>query len=464
MAKYCITKQFTMKTKITERTLAVSEAFGISLDDEFTFTIYDNLKLDISQGNIIYITGDSGSGKSILLKELRQQYPNAVATNELQIEPDTVIIDGVGQNIDQAIYYLTLVGLNDAFIFLRKYKELSDGQKYRYQLAKLLETTADAYFIDEFCALLDRETAKVVAFNMQKICRKFNKTLVVATTHNDLKDDLQPNILIRKGLEKEVALFYLPVTEPLQCSLIKNLKLQDGTLDDYKTLSRFHYRSGKVTVPQKIYKYTNGEETTGVIIYCYTYLALAGRNQFTQRYKAATSEVARLLNQEVALISRVVLHPKYRGIGLGSKLIKDTLPLTGKRYVEMLTTMGNFNPFAEKAGMTKVDYTSNDRFKKIRSQLQLLGWDMVLANSRQYNLQKLNELDEATYKLIADPIVKKVRQAKDGGVQGVNPNKKKASDRTADEYTKEEVAAMIKEILPKNRIYYIWENPEWSAS
>ncbi|QGG48313.1 DUF4351 domain-containing protein [Heliorestis convoluta] len=36
------------------------------------------------------------------------------------------------------------------------------------------------------------------------------------------------------------------------------------------------------------------------------------------------------------MISRVVLHPKYRGIGLGKKLIKDTLPLTNKRYVAFI--------------------------------------------------------------------------------------------------------------------------------
>ncbi len=31
------------------------------------------------------------------------------------------------------------------------------------------------------------------------------------------------------------------------------------------------------------------------------------------------------LNQKLSNISRVVVHPKYRTIGLGSKLIRDTL-------------------------------------------------------------------------------------------------------------------------------------------
>ncbi|MFT4413202.1 ATP-binding cassette domain-containing protein [Fredinandcohnia humi] len=460
---YQINKQFTMKSEITERTLAISEAFGISLDDEQVFTIYDNLELNVKQGDVIYITGDSGSGKSLLLKELRKLLPNGLSTNELTIDPESTIIDGVGRNIDEALYFLSLVGLNDAFIFLRKYKELSDGQKYRFQLAKLLESNADSWFIDEFCALLDRETARVVSFNIQKMARKFNKTLVVATTHNDLLQDLYPSIVVTKGIENDVKIERFQIPAECQCSLIKDLVLEEGTLDDYKVLARFHYRDARIAVPDKIYKFTNSrKEVVGVIVYVYPFLALAGRNQVTDRYKKATSEVAKLLNKEVSMISRVVLHPKYRGIGLGAKMIRDTLNLTGKRYVEALTVMGRFNPFNEKAGLRKVEYKQNDRYKGVRNQLKLLGWDFTMASSRQYNLEKLNELDEATYEAIANDIIKKVRQAKDGGVRG-SGIKKKASERSVADYSKEEVAAMIKEVVPKEKNYYIWENPNWVA-
>ena len=51
---------------------------------------------------------------------------------------------------------------------------------------------------------------------------------------------------------------------------------------------------------------------------------------------------------------RVVLHSKYRSIGLGVKLIRETLPLVGTPYVEMIAVMAKYNPFAEKAGMRKV--------------------------------------------------------------------------------------------------------------
>jgi ABC-type ATPase with predicted acetyltransferase domain len=40
------------------------------------------------------------------------------------------------------------------------------------------------------------------------------------------------------------------------------------------------------------------------------------------------------LNEKLSNISRIVVHPKYRTIGLGSKLIKETLGLAGTEYVE----------------------------------------------------------------------------------------------------------------------------------
>jgi ABC-type ATPase with predicted acetyltransferase domain len=60
------------------------------------------------------------------------------------------------------------------------------------------------------------------------------------------------------------------------------------------------------------------------------------------------------LNLGLSTISRVVVHPKYRSIGLGAKLIRETLPRVGTPCIEMIAVMAKYNPFAEKAGMKKV--------------------------------------------------------------------------------------------------------------
>ena len=53
-------------TELTPRTVEVAEAFGLGVDDTQKFPVL-NAELHISPNDIVYITGDNGSGKSVLL-------------------------------------------------------------------------------------------------------------------------------------------------------------------------------------------------------------------------------------------------------------------------------------------------------------------------------------------------------------------------------------------------------------
>jgi ABC-type ATPase with predicted acetyltransferase domain len=97
----------------------------------------------------------------------------AAKMSDVKIDPEKPLIDTVGDSVTEGLKLLSKVGLNDAFLFVRRYSQLSDGQKYRYRLAKLIESGAQWWIMDEFCATLDRETAKIVAFNVQKLARRF---------------------------------------------------------------------------------------------------------------------------------------------------------------------------------------------------------------------------------------------------------------------------------------------------
>jgi len=44
------------------------------------------------------------------------------------------------------------------------------------------------------------------------------------------------------------------------------------------------------------------------------------------------------------------VHPKYRPIGLSNKLVEESLPLQGRRQIEMIAVMAQYKPFAEKTG------------------------------------------------------------------------------------------------------------------
>ena len=207
MSVYQLDKRFTATVDRTDRVLEIAEAFGLGLDDK-EFVIFDNQPLEVEQGDEVYITGQSGSGKSLALRELKTQMATeglAIADiDEVPLDTTKPLIDQIGANTAEALNLLSIAGLNDAYLFVRKPQELSDGQRYRFRLAKIIESGAKVWVADEFLAVLDRTTAKVIAYNLQKIARKMGATLMVATTHTDMVDDLAPNLYIEKRYREKI--------------------------------------------------------------------------------------------------------------------------------------------------------------------------------------------------------------------------------------------------------------------
>ena len=316
--------------------VSVAEGFGLGLDQWEKFVIYDNVELKIGPTDITLITGDSGSGKSVLLKALEKDIKqdmrlSCINIADTQPELGKPLIETVGETLEEGLEPLSKVGLNNAFLFLRTYEQLSDGQKYRYRIAKMIESKADFWIADEFAATLDRDTAKIVAYNLQKLARQQGKAVIAATTHGDLFEYLSPSVHKRFGEEITVN-YYL--NEPAkECSLAEEMRVVEGSTEDWRRLACFHYRSHRIGAPRKIFCLKRGEELCGVIVYCYPPPTCFGRRVILP--KMSMKE----LNEKLSIISRVVVHPKYRTIGLGAKLIRETLPLVGTPYVEMVAVM-----------------------------------------------------------------------------------------------------------------------------
>lgn len=204
--KYVINKRFVTRVERSNRILEVAEAFGIGLDEK-EFVVFDNLELEVNKGDIVYITGQSGSGKSLLLRELASQMKKSnqsvVNLDEIVLE-EKPLIDQIGKDTNDAIRILSIAGINDAYLYVRKPSELSDGQRYRFRLAKAVEANADVWVADEFLAVLDRIAAKVIAYSLQKTARRVGSTVIVATTHTDMVNDLSPDLLIEKRYREKL--------------------------------------------------------------------------------------------------------------------------------------------------------------------------------------------------------------------------------------------------------------------
>jgi hypothetical protein len=167
------------------------------------------------------------------------------------------------------------------------------------------------------------------------------------------------------------------------------------------------------------------------------------------------------LNKQLSIISRVVIHPKYRAIGLGAKLIRDTLPLAGTPYVEMIAVMAKYSPFAEKAGMQRLaQQQSVDSISRVSKTLSQLGFDLHLLGSERYVQGKLDGLSSQQMQQLKDAFVKnrhlRFRQELAGG-QPFG----KASDYVQDllDADNARVARLVKivGVLLQTKVYLFWK-------
>ncbi|MGD0072122.1 MAG: ABC transporter ATP-binding protein [Candidatus Bathyarchaeia archaeon] len=451
--------EYETHAELTPRTVVVAEAFGLGIDEAQKFPVL-NAELQISPKDIVLITGDSGSGKSVLLRAIREDLgAEAVDMADIHMDESKPLIETVGATVEEALELLSKVGLNDAFLFLRKYGQLSDGQKYRYRIAKLIESKAQWWLMDEFCATLDRDTAKIIAFNVQKLARQQGKAVLAATTHDDLFEDLSPSVHVHKRFGEEIDIKYYSSRPAAECSLLGEMMVEGGTLDDWRKLSVFHYRSHNVSAPRGIFSVRRNAELCGVIVYCYPPPNCAGRRLVLPRMSIQD------LNKQLSIISRVVVHPKYRTIGLGEKLIRETLPLVGTPYVEMIAVMAKYNPFAERAGMRKVSvHEPPKEALGLAEALKGFGFDVQLLGSQRYVRGKLEGLSSEQVAELKEAFVRNGHQRfrkEFAAMRHVPYGTTKLYRAGIESADLDKLAKLIRivGVLLQTKVYLFWENP-----
>ena len=191
----------------------VRRAFG--LDRSFVFrTGISSLSVKIQPGEVAYLYGASGSGKTSLLRLLQQdshtprgehvegsvRLPNGAVLGLLEPPLAGVpLISAIGAGtLAEAIYALNAAGLSEPRLYLSDYAQLSAGQQYRASLARLISSNANVWILDEFAAGLDDATAMAVGRNFARAARRRGVILIVATVRRQpLVGAMNPDIVIQ---------------------------------------------------------------------------------------------------------------------------------------------------------------------------------------------------------------------------------------------------------------------------
>jgi hypothetical protein len=166
----------------------------------------------------------------------------------------------------------------------------------------------------------------------------------------------------------------------MSCTITQNLKIVPGTKKDYESLSHYHYREHHLGPYAAIYaikgEFSSVEklQTDGVIVYAMPTTGCQMRNAVFGFLSGLDKNMRlALINKNIRTISRVIIEPRFRTLGLAVRLVKETMPLLNVPVIEALAVMGQVNPFFEKAGMTRIDAPPSARVCRLIEAFGAIG-------------------------------------------------------------------------------------------
>jgi GNAT superfamily N-acetyltransferase len=161
-------------------------------DSGCNFDLVAELPIDDSDWRVGLVVGPSGSGKTSLGRQLfgEEAFYRAEGWPD-----DRPIVDAIAPagDFDAVTAALASVGLGTVPAWLRPYLVLSNGERFRADLARIICEAPARVVVDEFTSVVDRQIAQVGALAFQKAWRRTGGQAVLLSCHYDIVDWLEPD-------------------------------------------------------------------------------------------------------------------------------------------------------------------------------------------------------------------------------------------------------------------------------
>ena len=175
----------------TYRTEMVRGSFDLN-DEKIKEHFKGNIAIENHDWKIGLICGGSGTGKTTIAREVfgddhftRYDYGKASVVDEM---PEQASVSEITQTF-------TSVGFASVPSWLKPYYVLSNGEKMRVDLARMLLDSRQLNVVDEFTSVVDRRVAQTASAAMQKAIQRTTdgKQYVFVSCHKDIIEWLQPD-------------------------------------------------------------------------------------------------------------------------------------------------------------------------------------------------------------------------------------------------------------------------------
>jgi ABC-type lipoprotein export system ATPase subunit len=215
-----------------ERTVRVRQLealFDVPPQEQTKLQWHGDLPIENLNWNVGLILGPSGCGKTQILRQLYPTFETPLKWNDKSVVDNFEV--GSMQEIAETC---SSVGFNTIPAWMRPYSVLSNGEKFRVEMARRL-LRDNPIVVDEFTSVVDRQVAQIGAHAVQKKVRKMGKQFVAASCHYDIVDWLQPDWILEPATMKFVARGSLRQRPTL------NVEVCRVQYEAWHTFAPFHY-------------------------------------------------------------------------------------------------------------------------------------------------------------------------------------------------------------------------------
>jgi ABC-type lipoprotein export system ATPase subunit len=274
----------------TMRVRQVSAMFDAPIQDKCELHWKGDFPFDAEPWNVGLIVGASGSGKSTIAREVFGEQP------ELTWSAKSVVDDfPAAASIADISGVCSAVGFNTIPAWLRRYAVLSNGEKFRVDVARRLIEAPDPIVVDEFTSVVDRQVAQVGSHAIQKYVRAHGRKFVAVSCHFDIVDWLQPDWILdaatmsfqRRRLQRR---------PPIECTVGRVHR------SAWALFAPFHYMSADLSVSARAFALWAGDRIA----------AFAG---VLHRPHPKCDDIKG--------VSRLVTLPDWQGVGLALALVDE---------------------------------------------------------------------------------------------------------------------------------------------
>jgi ABC-type lipoprotein export system ATPase subunit/GNAT superfamily N-acetyltransferase len=251
-----------------------------------------NIPIEGEKWNVGLIVGASGTGKTTIAKNVFKDF---YLFDGFDWSGNSVIDDfpenKTAKEITEA---LSKVGFSSPPDWLKPFSVLSNGQKMRAELARLILEADQPFIYDEFTSVVDRQVACVGSSAIQKFIRKADKQFIAVSCHYDIEEWLEPdwvydcntNEFRRRCLRRP----------SINCVIRKAQKHEWREFMDFHYLSHEHNNAAHKYICE-----INGQSVAWCSVLHFPHPRVKNMKR----------------------IHRIVVKPDYQGIGVGARFMSE---------------------------------------------------------------------------------------------------------------------------------------------